>query len=262
VIGGLGLVIFGSGLYAMLSGDAAFDGRHVGVTLLGVLAALSLWWLLARIQHMIATDTGLTEVRKSFARRRGLIVLLSLPSKPGSLTVADVAIEHHALAEDVGGEPLEHCWLIGTPAVIEMTKSNRTQYSPEIAWHEVPLPIDGPEDPTAAYKATTSAYVHAQEVRLGREEIVADISGGTKLLTVGMALACLDLNLDIEVVTADYSTGRPMKKDVVAVEIKRPFNLAAAQTGILMMRDSSPAQQATLMATESATGADRVEKGR
>jgi hypothetical protein len=123
---------------------------------------------------------------------------------------------------------LEHCWLIGTtatdlgvpgssiyiPALIEYLRHERGL---KCTFHHGPecnLPLD---DDALVFTKTLDLvrHVFAQaekegEVGLQAQEVIADFTGGTRSMTLGMILACLDGDRDIEMIGTHYdAAGNP-----------------------------------------------------
>jgi len=123
---------------------------------------------------------------------------------------------------------LEHCWLIGTtatdpgvpgssiyiPALIEYLRHERGL---KCAFHcgpECNLPLD---DDALVFTKTLDlvrhVFVQAEkdgEVGLQAKEVIADFTGGTRSMTLGMILACLDGDRDIEMIGTHYdAAGNP-----------------------------------------------------
>jgi hypothetical protein len=146
--------------------------------------------------------------------RRGLIVLVSqgrLDDIP-----ATAAIRYHYLGEkNERSEPvLAHCWLVTSrrapqePDVHLSTMSNESVTS---AWKNAQTlkeqyeglvemysrSID-PEDPENIFQVIEEIYTEAKQLNLKSADLVADFTGGTKMMTVGMVLACTPEDRDLE----------------------------------------------------------------
>jgi hypothetical protein len=127
----------------------------------------------------------------------GLIVLVG-PGRWGAdpeKLSHNPAIEYHLNCEEADGEPLRVCWLIATrglggslPVAMEVKK----QYTTDSCKFYI-QPLDNAFDVGEAYQVVRR--IHTQEAAkydLTSAQIIADFTGGTKLMTVGMVLACLE----------------------------------------------------------------------
>ena len=58
--------------------------------------------------------------------------------------------------------------------------------------------MDAPNNPESIYRAIDRAYDEAQDYGLMLRDVIADLTGGTKVMTATMAMACSGLGRDIE----------------------------------------------------------------
>ncbi len=140
-------------------------------------------------------------------RCRGLIFLYSVEA-----TLRE-AVKHH--------QPI-FCWLIVTP-------EKRAEAQDAIARLQAEFPATGFEtvptaglyDTRSCYDAVKNIYEHeGPRLHLNAREIISDITGGTKPMTMGMIVACLDGGYAIEHVPTEYTaTGRP-KGPLPPIEIR------------------------------------------
>ncbi|MFQ5813174.1 MAG: hypothetical protein ACE5I2_08315 [Anaerolineae bacterium] len=125
---------------------------------------------------------------------KGLILMVS-----GALPIAKEAIEYH-------DETLQCCWLITTPApkIKQHADQLKEQYDDAIPYITI-VPIENEYDTKGCYELVRNIYQHEAH-RLGLEsgEVIADITGGTKPMTMGMILACLEGEFPIEHVPTEY----------------------------------------------------------
>ncbi|MFZ5917318.1 MAG: hypothetical protein ACOYZ7_10320 [Chloroflexota bacterium] len=129
------------------------------------------------------------------ARRRGLIFLLSRED-----TLRE-AIAYHR-------PRLEHCWLLVTPEMQDQARQVMSHY-PDLSFTLHPL--TGRYDSQSCYQTVRDIY-HHEAPRLGLEpsEVIADITGGTKPLTLGLIVACLEGQYPLQhVPTAFDAAGQP-----------------------------------------------------
>lgn len=114
---------------------------------------------------------------------KGLILLVS----PGNTEVPRIAIEHHQ-------GTLLHCWLIPSEQSLstadELVKEIHQRW-PEVRVHDVQRNLVDPEAVESTWRVVERIYaVDGPEVGLAEADIVADITGGLKPMTAGVALAC------------------------------------------------------------------------
>ncbi len=105
------------------------------------------------------------------------------------------AIHHH--------QPmLQSCWLLVTTQMQHDADEAKREY-PEIVFSDVIIP--GLYDAQACYLAVRNIYRN-ESVRLKIEpsEIISDITGGTKPMTVGMVAACIEDGYAIEHVPTHF----------------------------------------------------------
>ncbi|QLQ05279.1 MAG: hypothetical protein HZY76_03645 [Anaerolineae bacterium] len=111
--------------------------------------------------------------------RAGLIVLVT------RAPTARKAIDYHQRA-------LKHLWLITTPEMREAANVLRT-YAEELGVQCHPLDLEQEYEASQCYYLVRHVYEEvAPSLSLARGEIIADMTGGTKPMTAGMALACSD----------------------------------------------------------------------
>lgn len=128
-------------------------------------------------------------------KHRGLIFLFSRED-----TLRE-AIRYHQPA-------LEHCWLLVTPEMQDPA-SQAISHFPDLRFTLHPL--SDRYDSQACYRIVHDIYRHeAPRLGIPPEHVISDITGGTKPMTVGMLLACLEGDYPIEhVPTAFDASGRP-----------------------------------------------------
>ncbi|HYV07602.1 MAG TPA: hypothetical protein VFB82_23615 [Blastocatellia bacterium] len=136
-------------------------------------------------------------VLRSISPRRGLIVLISR-GRPDGIP-AKAAIDYHLPA-------LQHCWLITStelpnppspPAQSAWRNAGalKVQYEGKARMH---IKVIDPEDPQSIFQAVEQVYSEAESYGLSAKEMVADFTGGTKMMTAGMVLACTPADRDVQ----------------------------------------------------------------
>ena len=129
-------------------------------------------------------------------QRKGLIVLVS----PGNTEVPMIAINHHA-------ETLQHCWLVASQESYSTADEIETEvhklYGQRIKVHDVmEYLVKDANDIKNAWKIVDMIYAKdAGENGLLETDIIADITGGTKPITAGAALACSSESRDMQYIT-------------------------------------------------------------
>jgi len=197
--------VFGTGLETLinylfqeqgLSGLVTF-----GLTLVGLVILFQLLrWLADFLKVPRRAIVGSVPVA-----RRGMIFVYS---RPETLTRA---IEHHH-------DDLSYIWLVVTPEAKEnLDLSQFRREGLQIFTQDV----TGSWSPDAAAGAVVRALAHAKELKLSESDLICDITGGTKAMTVGAIRTCLMDDLDMQMVPAEYDT-----------ELKRPVPLTPIQVEI------------------------------
>jgi hypothetical protein len=191
-----------------LIGNAIYEGlRAVFQTPLSVLmVALALLALLVVFYALLRYlfEPGLTV--RDVQPKRGLVTLVS-NGKLSELSAAAAIRYHYCGERDERPMPtLQHCWLITSPKSPSASNEDEATAAGESvrpAWKNAEallekyrgmvkmriLEVD-PEDPQSVFAAIETAYTEARQVSLRSQDVVADCTGGNKIMTVGMALAC------------------------------------------------------------------------
>ena len=158
-------------------------------------------------------------VESSPAPHVGLVYVLSL-----QIDTAMIAIKHHA-------PRLKHCWVIYTKGdsnladVFNKLEVQVKDTGIEIEWH----PVEIEADPTthkaksqAVYEAVRGVLTGDLPVGVSPEQIITDITGGTRPISAATTLACGILKGSLEYLDSDYDpvTNRriPGTERLVSVE--------------------------------------------
>jgi hypothetical protein len=147
---------------------------------------------------------------ESRRRGRGLGPIADLPNPPQGRGLIFLFSREDTLREAIAYHRphLAHCWLLVTPEMRERAAGVVSRY-PDLPFTLHPL--SGRYDSQGCYR--TVAHVYREEApRLGiaPRQVVADITGGTKPMTLGMIVACLEGDYPIEhVPTAFDVAGQP-----------------------------------------------------
>ena len=144
------------------------------------------------VRRRMVGQVGISEEMKP-KPRRGLILLVS----PHPSSTAPHAVEYHL-------GTLEACWLVASPDSVRMAEQLYEKYRDQIPYIAYgtgyTVEADEVED---TYTQVLRIYEQELPQRgLKPEEVIADITGGQKPMTAGMALACLAKNLDMQYMKA------------------------------------------------------------
>lgn len=135
-------------------------------------------------------------------QRKGLIVMVT------RAPTARKAIDYH-LPE------LEHLWLVTTPEMRSAANDLRTFVEGYEANDKKRkghiLELDQEYDANQCYYLVRSVYEEgAAAAGLVPKDVIADMTGGTKPMTAGMVLACIDVNASLEHVPTKFTgAGQP-----------------------------------------------------
>lgn len=157
-------------------------GPKGAATLAGflVLVVALMLWLDYRHAHQPETSRP---QENPITPHQGLILLISPFKKDLPLK----AIEHHL-------EKLKYCWLISSKGSLDTAEELAVEINqrwPQINVFDVHDLIVDPENIESTYDVVNRIYEKmTSSLGLAENEIVADITGGQKPMTAGMALAC------------------------------------------------------------------------
>ena len=154
--------------------------------------------------HLSPEDWQQAAEAKDYAR-------LDLPNSNLGATIQ--AVTSHA-------SRLEHCWLIGTtaadagipgsqiyiPALVEYLHRDKAL---TCQFHHGPDLILSLDDDALVFDKTLdllrAIFVQADSLDLKAPDLIADFTSGIRSMTLGMILACLDGDRDIEMIGTHYS---------------------------------------------------------
>ncbi len=190
VIGVILLNLMSNALYDIAD---PFFRSPLGVFLLAASIFLALILLYALLRRFFAPRLSFGPVTP----RKGLIVLVS----QGNVDTipAAAAIEFHRPA-------LQSCWLVVSPKAPFSGESDLTAWKnaqtlvERYQAHLInihPVVVD-PENAEDIFKRVEAIYLQAARYGLRRDEIIADFTGGTKMMTTGLVLACTAAGRDVQ----------------------------------------------------------------
>ncbi len=159
---------------------------------LGVLA-LVLWIVVQLLGRQPPVE--IVPQEEKAPRFPGLIALVGpgRPDKDPMQQAAGVALEHHLMPEGPG-EPLRVAWLVtsrGERGGVAVAEAFRARYADrcDVRVCTVANPLDLQE----TYTLVRRIYQEeVPKIDLQPEQVVADLTGGTGMMTAGVALACRD----------------------------------------------------------------------
>jgi hypothetical protein len=206
---GLGLLVVG------LVGNLVYDlliapAENLPVAWRPVVASVLLtglaYLLYRRDRQQVRAVRATVDESRLAPAHAGLIWLFG----PGQFEHLLFALEHH---REGGGAA--HCWLVmqqGIPAVRErFGQLSRRLAEGGVTAQLHPVYVEQP-DVQASYEAVRAVFEReAAEEGLAPEEVIADVTGGTKPMTAGMVLATLTTGRALEYVESERDTeGHPI----------------------------------------------------
>ena len=151
-------------------------------------------------------------VSESRRRERGLGLISDRPNPPQGHGLIFLFSRENTLREAIKHHQpeLTHCWLLVTPAM-QSRAANIINEFPDLSFTLHPL--NDRYDSQGCYRTVANIYREEAPRRgLLPQHVIADITGGTKPMTLGMIVACLEGDYPIEhVPTAFDAAGRPTK---------------------------------------------------
>ena len=151
-------------------------------------------------------------------KKKGLILLLS-PTKGASIE----AINYHL-------PRLRVLWLISTTQSAKLAADLNATFQDKIEkihWGEE-YEVD-PNDPKSTFNIVKTISLTASNERVFRPQLIADITGGTKPMSVGMTLACLAYQVDIQYMKtirkADGSIDEDAQPVPIQIDISVPIQV-------------------------------------
>jgi hypothetical protein len=208
----------------------------VAFLLIGYFTDISEWLSQFLVNFGIGTlvrdQSNASPLNRTFA---GLIVIMSVKED----SPAERAIRHHW---HDGKEPhLQHCWVICTSSSIESAQKMIAQFTHEgitqkVQFHygnrELVNPhnqqyfnllmkdanFDDPaSDPDYILKLVDAIYADAESKGLDESKVIADYTGGTKTMGVGLVLACVSPKRHLQYIN--------QKPDTPIMEVKISYKL-------------------------------------
>ncbi len=203
VIGSLAIAVAGSALYTLLSVLVGTDVPSQLQLLIGSLAIVIVSVLLLRQAvglWMRRQRKGVLIVPENEQAQAHTSLMLPVGLNPSGAERA--VISHHAHSGT-----LRHCWLLITPQVEASTKfGDLRQYLLDSNVEAHVLKVANANQVYESYAGALDAIRAAQATR-GAWPLIADITGGTAVMSVGIALAAREQGVPIQYYPASYQAG-------------------------------------------------------
>lgn len=218
LVGSLALAILGNAVYELLT--TTFGARPEFLIGLVITAALIFAFVALAFQRLLqATRAASGTLRIPQDQQVPPHPSLILP-----VGLREEGPERPILEWHLRDQTLRRCWLVASPQVRESPKlSNLRQWLLEQNVEVFVLPIDDERAIGPSYRAALEALDLAPRLREGLP-VVVDITGGTAMMSVGLALAARERGIPIQYYPAQYTaTGmvrtRSADAPLLAVEV-------------------------------------------
>jgi hypothetical protein len=132
------------------------------------------------------------------AASQGLVAFVSLKQR-----------EHLEKALAYHNERLKRVWLVATPEAQPLAREIREKYETATCLVDI-VPLDDEWDLARAREVVEGIY-RDKLGQIAEQDVIADFTGGTKPLTVGMIFACLSPSRKLQYVPAVYSGGKAVR---------------------------------------------------
>ncbi|PDW04083.1 hypothetical protein [Candidatus Viridilinea mediisalina] len=194
LIGSIALAILGNAIYELLTATFGATpqfliGLVISAMLIFSFVAFSFQRLLRAYEQRQVSAHNPVAPDQQADPHPSLILPVGM-SKPGA--ELDIIVWH------LRNTTLRHCWLLASPQAMELEKfGDLKQYLIEhdVTWHLVK--IDDAMGADQVY-ATVMATIKKAQNDDDALPLIADITGGTKAMTVGIVLACLDTHTTVQ----------------------------------------------------------------
>lgn len=220
----LGLYIVGTAALTVLI-SALYDGVHERFGWWGTLALAAVLFAVALSSLLYPSlrrfRAGRPQVHDDRRPRPAMGLILLVSPQPGT---SEAAIAFHR-------ETLRVCWLIATPNSLAIARDLERRFQGRVP--SIRLGTDYLVDADSANRSYRMVLRILEEeapaLDLAREELIADVTGGTKPMTAGMTIACLAAGARMQYMLAERKPdGSPDPAQPVApieIEIDRGWPL-------------------------------------
>lgn len=208
IVGTAALTLALQALYDIANDPATWQGGYW--LAIGALAVSAVILVISAIRRPAIGQVGIKEEHKP-GKRAGLILLVG----PTEAAVPH-AIEYHLPV-------LQHCWLIATSESLKTAAIIAERYGNRVrVYHGSPGYLVDPDEMKSTYNMVVNILDQATaEARLSITDLIADMTGGLKPMTAGMALACLARNATMQYMKAP----RDASGQVIAGAIPEPIRI-------------------------------------
>ncbi len=222
-------------LFAILTGTITTQGIIL-VLAVGILSLAIAYWAWTKQKSF----TFHWAEGKLLPKYKGLVVILSTPD------IVKQLLKHHS-------SELQHLWIITNfenrayshflSETLPAMRRELEEQNLKMNFFPHPIHFDQSKSTDAknAYLATKQAFEQAsKEFGLQSSDIVADITGGTKEMTSGMALACTLYNWSMSYVRSSYEWSENEKKNIRAPGTEEVLELDVSFIPPMSATDSTP----------------------
>ena len=158
------------------------------VLLVGIVVTLVLSLLIWALSQ--ETHRWMPLPREMQARpHAGLVALVGPGIKRNFITNPTESPAAAAIRFHLGQGALRHVWLIASDEGVPVAESLRTAYEDQVAFHPVLPPIKNILDIRETFEAARQVANSLEALEMKPEDVIADYTGGTSSMSVGLALA-------------------------------------------------------------------------
>jgi hypothetical protein len=187
-------------------------GTLVFLLLITVITVVVLNLYARRVQQRVEAGERVIGGKSAPQQRSGIIVLFS------NMATARTAVEYHQ-------GRLAHVWVVVTPEMREGATELCSYVEGNLSAKAHMLEIQDEFDLSGCYDRVQEVYrALAPDFGLSANDVIADLTGGTKLMTAGLVVACSDLNQPLQYVPTQRKGGEPIGPF-------RPIEVALARSG-------------------------------
>jgi hypothetical protein len=222
---------------ALLSASLSIFGKEIKEILekaLGIVGGPFFWVIVAAVAalvfFLISRALRLAPLRTLRKEEQppqmpGLILLVGPGRRQTSPTetAAEPAIEYHRL--DKGGTPvLRVCWLVTSKEGFDYAVQLREHYQRQGIKIPEPFKVQDAFDVRESFELVSRIYnEELSKEGLGESQVLADLTGATKPMTIGMALACTvnNRNLPMQYMLGG-GYGAPYKTEAMLIKFDAP----------------------------------------
>ena len=206
IIGGLGVGLLTEGISKWV--DQAASGEPAPGAVVTIVIGLAcfifgiVYWRTSDLFYRLTLKPVQITLKNQVEPHPGLIVISS-PTNAADESPAESAIKYHI------GDPyhpkLCHCWIIIGPDIPGYKEFSSSQNAKNLKEKYAPVkfdffPISKQDDAEEVFNAVEKIYSHSLALEgMKPEDVITDFTGGTKAMSVGMALAGFNHHYKLEV---------------------------------------------------------------